>query len=742
MGDFNHHNTDYENRGYSSEVPVRTGDRRYAQDSVRDLQYLRDLIGSALGNIAGQMPVIISGGEVTQGSGDTLDITACVGYVKFEVDVINAFGSPPTVKQVKLNGVETRSTQQTNLAIAGATLDGATVNYVKLKYSEADGNTRSRAKASGSYAYERVPSFTIVVNSTPTLSDGTEIQLDTFVGASGGTFVFSGERTSVLSFGVGSASALVDMRQKNHVEKLGGFNALSLIGSVNESYASGFKNSGVLVTDYTSTQIQIDIAFSHGKELQAPAILQIYDGTNSALLYITGNTGTVVSTGYQYKCVAVGQSFLASASTVTNSGLSVESKSGRLNSSLTGTAKDLSYDIKTVIISRKVSGYVSWSYRWNEEKIVVHSFPTTGSIEVSSGYDNSANFPSGSKIRIFKRAFTGFRYDDTLDAMWQSNYIDLDVTGATYSSGTQRVTITHSGSNANDGFGGTQGNEYIVVKNNSAFMFRKSGDALAELEPESIRTAEDMILSLFEDFFNRADSNTVGNDWGEDQSSTTTVRILGNELDMYRTNLLQGAFRSLEGYTATHIPFGIEVRLKFPVTAGGSVCEWFIGDTGGANTSLSTVANSLGVAFAVDTRNLTLYYNTSTITTATSVLSASLDDDIRAKLEFFPNRIRAKAWNNTTGGEPATWDIDYSQTAKWNIGGTNAKITWGGTNTGGLYVQYTYFGKYAIEPGFISEGITPDFNSIESYSGGLKVSRDDSAEDPEMNQYETNLVEA
>jgi hypothetical protein len=55
---------------------------------------------------------------------------------------------------------------QADFNISGtATLNGTTWNYVKVRYSEADGNTRARAKKSGSYVYEKIPSFSIVVDS-------------------------------------------------------------------------------------------------------------------------------------------------------------------------------------------------------------------------------------------------------------------------------------------------------------------------------------------------------------------------------------------------------------------------------------------------------------------------------------------------------------------------------------------------------------------------------------------------
>jgi hypothetical protein len=87
-----------------------------------------------------------------------------------------------------LSGVPVWWTQQTNLALASATLNGIATNYVKVRYNELDGNTRARAKSSGTYAYETVPSFTFVVDTVaPTIYD---LCLTTFVGTAGGAFTF------------------------------------------------------------------------------------------------------------------------------------------------------------------------------------------------------------------------------------------------------------------------------------------------------------------------------------------------------------------------------------------------------------------------------------------------------------------------------------------------------------------------------------------------------------------------
>ncbi len=155
--------------------PKNVGDRYYSQDMGRDYHYLLDRMGLIAQDIIGERPLIVSGGVVSKGgSADEINITACVGYVEFEVDVPNSFASlPPSVSQEDIEMKRVVSTQQTNLDIsATATLDGATTNYVKLNYIEADGASRNRAKRAGSYAYDQSPSFAIVVDTvSPTDKD-------------------------------------------------------------------------------------------------------------------------------------------------------------------------------------------------------------------------------------------------------------------------------------------------------------------------------------------------------------------------------------------------------------------------------------------------------------------------------------------------------------------------------------------------------------------------------------------
>jgi len=154
--------TNFHNTNYSGGVPIALGDRYYGQDLGRDIDYLRSLPGQELRNMFNSFPAFISGGLVTQGAGVTLNITAAVALCKFAVTVPNSYASFPPTTQSKDIVVLVSSTQQTNLAVTPA---GTT--YVKLRYKEANGASRTHAWAGGSQVYDVTDSFEFVVNGTP-----------------------------------------------------------------------------------------------------------------------------------------------------------------------------------------------------------------------------------------------------------------------------------------------------------------------------------------------------------------------------------------------------------------------------------------------------------------------------------------------------------------------------------------------------------------------------------------------
>lgn len=157
--------TKHFNHSWSGNYPIGVADRYYAQDMARDFWHGIERAGRALYDFYGQSNVMISGGQISQGSSVTkLNITAAVALGPYTVTIPNSFAAlPPTFTTAVLPAVLIDLPAQTDfdLVTSGATLDGTTVNYLKLAYAESAGNTRNYAKKSGSYAYESIPSFVL-----------------------------------------------------------------------------------------------------------------------------------------------------------------------------------------------------------------------------------------------------------------------------------------------------------------------------------------------------------------------------------------------------------------------------------------------------------------------------------------------------------------------------------------------------------------------------------------------------
>ena len=159
----NHFNRDYD--GGVPNIPLGVGDRYYAQDLCLDFWFLLSQAGQGLKQVYNGFPVLLKESNVVKGSDFThLTIPIAAGICEYEVDLPLAYAAiPPTVTQDD-SIIRVESTLQADLDLAAltipTTLDGST-NYLKLQYAETDGNSRTRAKKAGAYAYERVPSFSI-----------------------------------------------------------------------------------------------------------------------------------------------------------------------------------------------------------------------------------------------------------------------------------------------------------------------------------------------------------------------------------------------------------------------------------------------------------------------------------------------------------------------------------------------------------------------------------------------------
>lgn len=178
-----HHSMAYRtNPEGGNDIPDLTNDRYYAQDRVRDYWAPIDQVSRALSAMTNGANVKLRGADITQGSSPTLmNVPAQFGVVRYQVTVPGSFAAafPPTADTETIF-VPVETTEQLDTSLASATLDGSTTNYVKIAYAETDGPTRTRAKISGSYVYEKTPSFTLTIDATaPT---DFELSVATFTG--------------------------------------------------------------------------------------------------------------------------------------------------------------------------------------------------------------------------------------------------------------------------------------------------------------------------------------------------------------------------------------------------------------------------------------------------------------------------------------------------------------------------------------------------------------------------------
>jgi hypothetical protein len=150
-----------------SDIPENVGDRYYGQDRLRDFYNQREYSTLIARDMTNQeQNIVISGLEVSQGTGHTIDITAGRAIVDFQVKTPDSWGSLPPTMTDKTLPMVVELPELLDQAIAGAITDGTTVNYIKIAYNEVTGSNRDRAKKTGNYNSEVTPSYTLTVNST------------------------------------------------------------------------------------------------------------------------------------------------------------------------------------------------------------------------------------------------------------------------------------------------------------------------------------------------------------------------------------------------------------------------------------------------------------------------------------------------------------------------------------------------------------------------------------------------
>lgn len=169
----------------ATKVPSVTQDRYYSADWVRDMRYNEGLAARALLDLLGVSSTLVSGGLVSQGASVTqLNITAAVGYCEFDVEVPaddSAWAVPPPYETRQI-AVTARLPALTNFDLTSTSMnfDGATSNYLKLKYVENNVKTRTRKYGAATYAYSVEDSYSLVCDTVAVTAK--DVLLATLVG--------------------------------------------------------------------------------------------------------------------------------------------------------------------------------------------------------------------------------------------------------------------------------------------------------------------------------------------------------------------------------------------------------------------------------------------------------------------------------------------------------------------------------------------------------------------------------
>lgn len=152
---------------HPSKLPDGAGDAYYEQDRIRDFAWLWQKAGE-IGMDISNGKFILSGGRVSIGSGgNTFDVSAGSGYVRFAIAVGTDGSTPPATADETIRGVRVEWPAQNDIG----SVSGTTTYYVKVRYAESDSLSRTRLKAGGTWYFAKAPSYTFTIDTTADTAD-------------------------------------------------------------------------------------------------------------------------------------------------------------------------------------------------------------------------------------------------------------------------------------------------------------------------------------------------------------------------------------------------------------------------------------------------------------------------------------------------------------------------------------------------------------------------------------------
>jgi hypothetical protein len=188
------------NNDYDGDFPKFLGDRMFAQDVLRDMSFMQDRMARIMQSIDGRaLPIVIRGRKVFLGAGPTVSIPASAGLIEHTLDIVDSFASDPFTKAPLEMAALVDMPEHLDQPITGgnvddqhhlnANTDGATTNYIKVRYVELVVQSRNRTSKAGSYECEVNPTWRLVIDDVaPTdeeiiladfVTDGVTITLST-----------------------------------------------------------------------------------------------------------------------------------------------------------------------------------------------------------------------------------------------------------------------------------------------------------------------------------------------------------------------------------------------------------------------------------------------------------------------------------------------------------------------------------------------------------------------------------
>ena len=426
-----------------------------------------------------------------------------------------------------------------------------------------------------------------------------------------------------------------------------------------------------------------DICLVDNFTLPFPMQIQIYESSNTQLISIVSEDATIKGKFLLQATLSNNYARASSYSYQKNVSININQKFGQFKTGLSGNAAKTCYDINRKYLPDTFSSKkMDWSQYFYDDSFAVNSFPTTGSIKISSLTDKSGYFKNGDIVWLYHRKWNGINYDSIDEnTVLGQNSIRLTLTADATYAGTPNfeITLTHSGNNSH----GSDNTEWFVVRESCQFGYfvgnKSANDNIIFPTPQILCATVNSSFSVYTDIFSDRTANPPANGW------TLNNYSVGGSYTAFQCSLGQGLYcetynsssniyggylyRSTEDYflkDSGWLEMNIQILLA---TSGGSPSGCYGWITTGVG---ATGLNGIGVRFikyegTSNVRRCEIVQNNTTGqhdggTVLTTETLADMSNWVNIKLQVTKTKVRYKTWL-TTDAEPATWSKDITHSA-------------------------------------------------------------------------------